>query len=174
MNDSLDDNTLAILVGARIRPACVYYTSHTMLNPSTHFKYANSAQVNSCSSPNRISVTPHLHCEYPVNQNSCGIYSPDYSLLKKSATDKSSVYYLSRYRMHNSSYSYLIYDNNQNIYNRFDYTDLSLLDNSIDEEVFILYYNFLDQLLIKYSDQEVVLNTPKPTSKSFLKTLVSN
>lgn len=170
------DKDIAHAIAVSSRASCTHFTSASMLNPSKDYKFANTAGVDSCSCPMRATdpANPHMRCEFPTRQGMCGLYSPDYTILKKSVSENSNVFYLSRFKTRSSSYSYKIYDKNNNVYNTFDYVDISLATNALDEEVFVFYYMLLDQMMIKYTDEEIQKDSdPVAVPVSFLKTLVS-
>jgi hypothetical protein len=115
-----------------------------------------------------------MRCEFPTRQNTCVIYYPDFTILKKSVSQNSTAFYLSRFKTKTSSYSYKIYDQFLNVYNTFDYVDLELANNSLDQEVIVFYYALLDEMMIKYQDQEIdTEDQPSAVPVSFIKTLVS-
>jgi hypothetical protein len=170
------DKEIAMSIAISSRSACKFFTSANMLNPSEDYKFANAAGVHSCSCPmrNPSPDSQHMRCEFPERNIMCGLYSPDYKILKKSVSENSNVFYLSRFKTKTSSYSYKIYDKFSNVYNTFDYVDIALADNSLDEEVTVFYYTLLDQMMIKYQDQNIEEETqPVSVPVSFIKTLVS-
>jgi hypothetical protein len=177
----MDENTqtdkdLALALATSSRAACTHFTSASMLNPSKEYKFANTGGVNSCSCPMRAPEPNSLHmrCEFTTRQIMCGLYYPDFTVLKKSVSENSNVFYLSRFKTKDSSYSYKIYDKFLNVYNTFDYTDIDLAKNPLDEEVTVFYYALLDQMMINYKDQELEnYDQPSAVPVSFIKTLVS-
>lgn len=169
------DNDLALAIATSSRAACTYFTSASMLNPSKDYKFANTGGVNSCSCPMRASdpANQHMRCEFTARQNNCVLYFPDFTILKKSVSENSNVFYLSRFKTKDSSYSYKIYDKFLNVYNAFNYVDIELANNSLDEEVTVFYYALLDQMMIKYQDEQLDNNNqPSAVPVSFIKTLV--
>ena len=177
MNENIPtDKDIALTIATSSRASCTHFTSASMLNPSKDYKFANTGGVSSCSCPMRAPQpgTQHMPCEFSVRQNICPLYYPDFTILKKSVSEKSTVFYLSRFKTRTSSYSYKIYDQFLNVYNTFDYVDIDLSKNSLDEEVIMFYYALLDQMMIKYQDEEIHNeNQISEVPVSFIKTLVS-
>ena len=177
MNENtLTDKEIALSIATSSRASCAYFTSASMLNASKDYKFANTGGVNSCSSSQRAPEpgNQHMRCEFPTRQNTCVIYYPDFTILKKSVSENSTAFYLSRFKTKTSSYSYKIYDQFLNVYNTFDYVDLELANNSLDQEVIVFYYALLDEMMIKYQDQEIdTEDQPSAVPVSFIKTLVS-
>ena len=177
MNENtLTDKEIALSIASSFRASCSYFTSASMLNASKDYKFANTGGVNSCSSPQRFpeSGNQHMRCEFSARQSNCVLYFPDFTILKKSVSENSTAFYLSRFKTKTSSYSYKIYDNFLNVYNTFDYLNLELANNSLDKEVIVLYYALLDEMMIKYQDQEIDnKDQPSIVPVSFIKTLVS-
>lgn len=177
MNENtLTDKEIALSIATSFAASCTYFTSASMLNPSKDYKFANTGGVSSCSSTQRAPElgNQHMRCEFPTRQNTCVLYYPDFTILKKSVSENSTAFYLSRFKTKTSSYSYKIYDQFLNVYNTFDYLNLELANNSLDQEVIVFYYALLDEMMIKYQDQEID-NQEQPVAVpvSFIKTLVS-
>ena len=176
MNENtLTDKEIALSIAASSRASCSYFTSASMLNASKDYKFANTGGVNSCSSPQRAPEprSQHMRCEFSARQNTCVLYFPDFTILKKSVSENSTAFYLSRFKTKTSSYSYKIYDQFLNVYNTFDYLNLELANNSLDQEVIVLYYALLDEMMIKYQDQEIDhKDQPSTVPVSFIRTLV--
>jgi hypothetical protein len=129
MNENtLTDKEIALSIATSSRASCAYFTSASMLNASKDYKFANTGGVNSCSSSQRApeAGNQHMRCEFPTRQNTCVIYYPDFTILKKSVSENSTAFYLSRFKTKTSSYSYKIYDQFSNVYNTFNYVDLEL------------------------------------------------
>ena len=150
------DYQAATSIATSLSTSCIFYTSPSSFNPSSHYGYANNPGLLSCSSPDRsMGSSSPMTCVYAMQQNACPLYRADFSILRKVETSSNLFYYLSKFRIADGSYVYRIYDSNSNVYSNFNYLKIKIDDNSPDEDAVSFYEEFLADLGIQYSYQNV-------------------
>jgi hypothetical protein len=177
----VEDVSIAVRIASQYEVSCKSFTHKDMLNPSDKYEYANNPGVYACSSPlmQLASSQPNsvTHCAFAARQNSCPFYVPDFSISSKaSATvgDKTTEYYLTRFRSFNGTYNYKIYTSDEKVLFNLSYTNLSNLDNSVEEEAKQVFINFLEEYIPNYSFQNI--DSPiveQKSNKSYLNSLIS-
>lgn len=178
LSPETSDAVIALSVAAS-PPACVHHTSHTMLNPSSSYTFANNPGASACSNPALVdaSRSSFLPCKFPISNAICPFYSADYKIIKKvvSINNSSSYYYLSKFRLLTGSYSYKIYDNTLKVYLELSYDNISDSENVLDSEAISIFNSFIDQAMLKVDNvdlysSEVISESNKV---SYLSTLIS-
>jgi hypothetical protein len=155
--------------------SCKHFTVHSMLNHSSNYQYANTADVNHCSNPIFISSqNPIPLCPfYPVN-SACAVYEPDISILQTCLSDNVTLF-LSKLRSFDGSYVYVIHSDTGSVYNKYTYTDLDAKTNDLDSEAIRLFN--LNILEFQLNNSSVQLDVPnvseEPKNSSYLSSLLS-
>lgn len=177
--DEVKDNLIAVTYDSN-SIACRNFTSHTMLNPSENYPFANNPGKNSCSHPVQLSHFPpntFVHCSFDSLQTICPLYTPDYMILEKQVASDNKKYYLTRYRAYNGSFYYKIYDNTGNTYYNLNYSNVSIADADLDTEARVVYNSFFDQIGVETSPvsqtPQQVIDNQKTNSSSYLLSLIS-
>lgn len=180
-NSFLEDASIALKIAAQYEFTCKSFTHKDMLNPSDKYEYANNPGIYACSSPimklASSQPTAVTNCAFPNRQSSCPFYVPDFLISSKaSAThaEKTTSYYLTRFRSFNGTYDYRIYTSDEKVLFTLSYTNLSNLDNSVEEEAKKVFINFLEEYISNYSIEEI--DAPiveQKTNKSYLNSLIS-
>lgn len=169
------DISLAIRIG-NAATACTHFTHHKMINPSFAYKFANNPGVDSCSHPLIVSFSPPntlVPCPYIQGTSSCPHYNPDYSIIKKVVASNNIYYYLTKFKDHQGSYFYSVYDSNANAYLNLNYTDIK--DSDLDSYALEVFINFLSDSMIEYVDSDLcsVNDQIKSNKVSYLSTILS-
>ena len=173
-----DDYEIAKEISKTLLTSCSFHSSPSNLNPSTSYVYANNPGIYSCSVPSReASDSRPLSCVYPLEQNNCPLYKPDFSVIRKVRTVADVDYYLSRFRSYDGTYLYKIYDNNLNVYSELKYSQIQMDNDNLNIEAVSLYNRFLIDLSVEFVQQDIaedaMLISKQKETNSYLKTLVS-
>ena len=176
-----NDYEFANEISKTLLTSCSHYTSPSNINPATSYAYANNPGIFSCSVPSRKNSDDSrpLSCVYPMEQNSCPLYKPDFSVIRKvrNAVDVDTDYYLSRFRSYDGTYYYKIYDNNLNVYSELKYSQIQIENDNLNIEANALFNRFLIDLSIQFTEEEIAQDAMfipvQKETNSYLKTLVS-
>lgn len=177
--DEIKDSLMAISFDLQ-SISCTNFTSHTMLNPSNNYPYANNPGKSSCSHPSQLSHFPantFIACSFENRNTFCPLYTPDYMILEKQIAKNNKKYYLTRYRGHDGSFYYKIYDNTGLVYYNLNYSNVSISNSDLDTEARVVFNSFFDQIgvekLTTSSVVEEVIDTQKTNKSSYLLSLIS-
>lgn len=177
LDPTVIDSMLALTV-AQQGVACSHFTPSTMLNPSPLYSFANNPGYDSCSNQSVAELNPgqvFVKCQFSNRNYVCPYYSPHYQIITKHSLNDNRFYYLTRFRSYSGSYTYKIYDSNSNVYQVFEYTNLSIKDNDLDSEALALFNLFLKDSMLETKPLNDVTDSvsSKPQKTSYLSTLVS-
>lgn len=132
--------------------SCVHFTHHSMLNPNPNYPFANNPGVDSCSHDGRIAIelpNSFISCAFSNFQYKCPMYQSDAKTIYKSQT-VSSVYFVVKSRLIDGTICYKIVDSNYNIYQDLVYAQISESNADLDKEAYLVFDNFLSQLMSDY------------------------
>lgn len=176
--ESNPDHDLANDMAKNFNSSCKFFTTSTMLNPSSDYEYANNPGIHICSSPivKANSAVPVPSCISPFNHSRCMIYSPEFSVMKKVSVNfmaEQFIVYLSRFKSFSGSYFYLIYNDQRSVYNRLTYEDVKMVDLNLDSEAIQVFNLFVAQFEdVKEIPIDLPNNQPVKNS-SFISTILS-